>query len=232
MSTLYIRCLLFVAISLLGGVESYSYARDFTRLEVPGGCGLLLNHFGPYDYRDPNRKDELYLVEKAHFDVEVFRLLNAGRDGRTAPPGGGIDYTLRAFPNHHRALDALSRLVAKEGNLKPRNMTWSSECYFKRAMMFTPDDGAIYHIYGNYLYRRGKAEEAIAAYMKAIDLVPGYVEVHYNLGLLLFKQKRYKESRLHALKAYESGYPLSALKDKLQSIGCWDRNNLNTDKCK
>jgi len=215
-------------------MNNFTLARDLTRLEVPGGCGLLLNHFGPYDYRDPSRKDEIYLVEKAHFDLEVFRLENAGRDGRNAPPGGGIDYTLRAFPNHHRALDALSRLVIKEKNLKPQNMTWPSECYFKRAIIFAPDDGVVYHIYGNYLYRIGKIEEAITAYKKAIALIPDYAEAHYNLGLILYKQKRYAESQVHAKKAYSLNYPLAALKEKLKSVGCWESGNniLNEAKCR
>lgn len=45
----------------------------------------------------------------------------------------------------------------------------------------------------------GKYEEAHHAILKVLEIKPDYHQVYYNLGLILEKQKRYKE----ALDAYE-----------------------------
>jgi exosortase A-associated hydrolase 1 len=61
-------------------------------------CGSLANAFGPYDYRT-DRGQPLNLVESAHFTTE-----SGAVDSRYHRPiGVELDYTLRAFPNHHRA---------------------------------------------------------------------------------------------------------------------------------
>lgn len=73
--------------------------------QVPG-CGSLQNAFGPFDYRDPEARGEpLRLVESAHFTPSVESLVK-GNSGTVA---GDLDYTLRAFPNHHRALYSVAQ---------------------------------------------------------------------------------------------------------------------------
>ena len=77
---------------------------------LPPGCGQLGNAYGPFDYR--THKKELEIVEGEHFTPEVERLERGNRSG--VNPGGDIDYTLRASPNHHRALKAMMDLSRKE----------------------------------------------------------------------------------------------------------------------
>lgn len=86
-----------------------SFAQDL------GICGSLNNSFGPFDYRyKTSVKTELgdahSMVEGAHFTPQIEQLIR----GKTAvEPGPDIDYTLRAFPNHHRALLSMSRLALR-----------------------------------------------------------------------------------------------------------------------
>ncbi|MBK9029627.1 MAG: tetratricopeptide repeat protein [Propionivibrio sp.] len=44
--------------------------------------------------------------------------------------------------------------------------------------------------------------------------------LQYNLGLLFFKLKDYKESLKHAQKAYQLGFPLSGLRE-VEAAGKW-----------
>ena len=98
----------------------------------PVACGELANAFGPFDYRSASEEDRR-LVNGAHFTEQVETL----KSGKTTNwPGGDIDYTLRAFPNHPRALLAMMNLSFKEKRLKPNSAHWPVECYFDRAERF------------------------------------------------------------------------------------------------
>src|SRR5678816_4417104 len=66
----------------------------------PSACGPLANAYGPFDYRTDRTGTTLSIVEDNHFTPAVEQLIS----GITSSVGGEIDYTLRAFPNHHRAL--------------------------------------------------------------------------------------------------------------------------------
>ena len=102
-------------------------------------CGELKNPFGPFDYRiaTPEDKD---VVERRHFTSRVEHLVQ----GQTVThPGGDIEYTLRAFPNHPRALFAMVRLGEKENRDKPIGSPYTISCWFDRAIRFTPNDGAV-----------------------------------------------------------------------------------------
>src|SRR3990170_454495 len=59
----------------------------------------------PPDYRFERGK--LAVVEKRHFTPKVERLISGESNSK---PGPDIGYTLNKFPNHHRALLALSKL--------------------------------------------------------------------------------------------------------------------------
>src|SRR5882672_10328606 len=65
------------------------------------GCGALPNAYGPFDYRIEH--DKLAIVEAYHFTSQVELLIR----GQSGALGADLDYTLRAAPNHHRALVAM-----------------------------------------------------------------------------------------------------------------------------
>jgi Flp pilus assembly protein TadD len=179
-------------------------------------CGDLKNHFGPYDYR--RDKAQLVPVEHNHFDAEVENLVR----GKNSTLVGDIQYTLHAFPNHHRALRSVARLVGRfPGREKVPGMAYSVPCYFDRAIRFSPDDGAVRMIYAFYLAKNGKPSEAVTQLKEAEKLVGDNANLHYNLGLAYVDLKDYDNALAHAHRAYQLGFPLPGLKNKLERAGKW-----------
>jgi tetratricopeptide (TPR) repeat protein len=179
-------------------------------------CGSLENGYGPFDYR--TRKDKLPIVERHHFNSNVEMLVR----GITGSVGGDIDYTLRAFPNHHRALASMANLALRRKTERPRGAQYTVPCYFERAIRFARDDGNVRMIYGTYLLRKGDANGAREQMELASKLVGENANLHYNLGLVYFDLKEYELARSHAKRAYDMGFPLPGLREKLQRAKQWD----------
>lgn len=184
--------------------------------EVPG-CGNLANAYGPYDYTDPDDiLNRLPIVERAHFTNSVETLAK----GHTGTVMGDLDYTLRAFPNHHRALMSLIYYRLRHPWL-PGQPYKSAECYFQRALAFKPDDGNVYMIYGIYQYKRGKYTEAEKLYRKALEIMPENADLLNNIALLYLKRSKYALAKKYAQHAYNNGFPLHGVEKKLRQIGEW-----------
>jgi tetratricopeptide (TPR) repeat protein len=180
-------------------------------------CGTLRNTYGPYDYRSATAR-QIQLVEDYHFTPEV-EMLKHGKSGLTI--GGDLDYTLRAMPNHHRALVAMMNLGFKIKKSPPPGAQWPVECYFDRAIRFRPDDGAVRTIYGIYMFRHGRTADAIAQFETATTLGDDSGSLHYNAGLAYFELGDYDNAVAHAKKAAELGFALPGLRDKLTKAGKW-----------
>jgi tetratricopeptide (TPR) repeat protein len=157
------------------------------------------------------------VVESTHF-TEGIRTL---RSTRGASFIDNIDYTLRAFPNHHKALRTLIALDAdkKKWRGRQRQEFPPPECYFQRAIRFKPQDSTVRALFGIYLHKKGHLREAVDQYQGALARRPNHPEIHYNLGLALVDLKRYEEALGHAEEAYSRGYPLPGLNDKLRRAG-------------
>lgn len=183
--------------------------------ELPLQCGTLRNHYGPFDYRTD--KSKLPIVEGAHFDAGI-ESLTRGKSGHL---GGDLDYTLRAFPNHHRALLAMMRLAERDKVAKPLGARYTDECYFLRAEYFRPDDGMVKMLAGIFLMKKGRNSEAIERLEAAKKLDPRDANLQYNLGLAYFRLGRYDESLEHAHRAYAMGFALPGLKGMLAKAGKW-----------
>lgn len=178
-------------------------------------CGRLENSFGPFDYRTFKERD---VVEKFHFTPRVENL----RGGQTSStPSGDLSYTLRAMPNHHRALIAMMRLGEKEKTPKPQDSPYSIACWFERAEAFQPGDAIVKGLYGVYLVRADKPREGAAKLQEARGMAGNNANIHYNLGLALIDLNRYDEALESAHKAYALGFPLPGLRDKLKRAGKW-----------
>lgn len=177
------------------------------------GCGSLENAFGPFDYRDPDARGQpLHLVESAHFtrDVETLR-----RGKSSANVIDDLNYTLRAFPNHTRALNSLAAYAIQGGKISRDSSIPTADCYFQRAVQFRPDDYVVRMIYGGYLARLKQADAARVQYEEALRLAPESVEVNYNAGLFFVSQGDLVRARQLAAVAYDGGYPLPGLKKKI-----------------
>lgn len=183
------------------------------------GCGDLREGFGPHDYTNPaDRGQPLKLVESGHFTPQVEALIR----GENGPLGVDIDYTLRAFPNHHRALQAMMLLSQRQKKATPLGARYSIECYFDRALRFKHDDPTVLMLHGMFLNTQGKLDDAIAETEKANQLLPNDANINYNLGLLYFDKKNFAKSKEHARVAYDLNFPLPGLKKKLIKAGQWE----------
>jgi tetratricopeptide (TPR) repeat protein len=187
--------------------------------QAAGNCGTLssLGQFGPYDYRT-ERGNAFQLVQGAHFTPEVEALIR-GKSART--PGPDIDYTLRAFPNHHRALLAMVRLGELEKTDKPNGSHYNIDCWFQRALLFRPDDSIVRMVYASYLSKNDRLPEASSQLEIATSYAKDNPFTHYNIGLHYFDLKNYDKALVQAHKAIELGFTQTALRDKLQSVGKW-----------
>lgn len=181
------------------------------------GCGDLMNGFGPYDYRSATEAQRS-LVESAHFTPQVESLASGESQARAA---GDIDYTLRAFPNHPRALLAMVKVAEREKTDKPVGSRYTVECWFDRAIRFQPQDGRVRMLFGFYLIRRGKPDEAVKQLEEARALSGEDANVHYNLGLAYAELNLYDKALAHAHEAYRLGFPLPGLRKKLERAGAW-----------
>ncbi len=187
-----------------------SSAQDLT------ACGPLQNAYGPYDYRTAGAYEK-QLVEGAHFTRNVETL----QRGNSGPLGAEIDYTLRAFPNHPRALMAMMKLGERDKTERPRGARYSVACYFERAVRFQPDDPTARLLRGIYLVEKKQRAAALPDLEFAREHAGDDANVHYNLGLTYFDLQEYDKALDHAKKAYALGFPLQGLKNKLKGAKKW-----------
>jgi tetratricopeptide (TPR) repeat protein len=207
LATFVVSC----AILLMAPLASIAQQRQYLACDLE-----LRNSFGPFDYRTA-AEEHRRIVEDNHFTSQVENLTR----GITGSLGGDIDYTLRAFPNHPRALLAMANLGRREGREKPVGSRHSVDCWFQRALAFQPEDPFVRTAYGVELLRSGRPDASIEQLKVAEKLRGNDANVSYNLGLAYFDLKDYNSSLEHARRAYELGFPLPGLKNKLQRIGKW-----------
>jgi tetratricopeptide (TPR) repeat protein len=196
-------------------------------LHAPGAlaqadCGSLENGYGPYDVRTATHS-QIDIVEKNHFNSDVQQL----RAGMTSTLGGDLSYTLRALPNHPRALWTMVRLSQKEGTDRPRGSKYTIACWFVRATQFAPDDGEVRLLYGLWLASKGQK----AAAKQQLDAARTLIEeterlktdpnMWYNLGLGYFDVGNYDDAVVFAKRARELGFPLQGLENKLRRVNKW-----------
>ncbi|NNM82144.1 MAG: hypothetical protein HKL98_06040 [Burkholderiales bacterium] len=174
--------------------------------------------YGPFDYTDPVAvAQNLPIVEKYHFQPQVEELIR----GESGSVIGDLDYVLRSFPNHHRALRSLTRLAMRAHSDRPDHAHFTVDCYFRRALGFAPQDPIVHLLYGNYLYDGGSAKLALDQFLQAEKLAPSNPNVLYNAGLMYFNLKEYDQALSYAKRAYAAGFPLQGLKLKLKKAGKW-----------
>jgi tetratricopeptide (TPR) repeat protein len=196
----------FLVLALASGGQAFAQA-----------CGAIENSFGPFDYRS-ERGNNLRLVEGAHFTAAVESLI---RGTTSVSPAGDLDYTLRAFPNHHRALLSVVKYGERNKSPQPRDLRYSVECYFDRALRFRPDDVIVRMIFATYLANNQRTPEAMQQLAQATNLAKDNPFTHYNIGLIYLDMKVYDKALEQAHVAYGMGFTQPALKDGLVAAGKW-----------
>ncbi|MBX3644794.1 MAG: ABC transporter permease [Rubrivivax sp.] len=178
-------------------------------------CGSLQTHYGPFDYRTD--RDKLPVVERRHFTPAIEGLMNHQVD-----VAGNLSYTLQAFPNHHRALLALSRFGIREKSTRPgRMLPYTIDCFFDRAMRFRPDDVIVRVLFAQYLSGTARKDLALQELDQAVVYAGDNAWSQYNIGLAYFELGQYDKARAQATKASELGFDRTELKDMLTAKGQW-----------
>lgn len=186
---------------------------------VHAACDLTLTdntYRGGLDYVDPSAevRSRIATVESFHFTADV----EAIRKGSTGPLPKDIEYTLRHVPNHYRALAAYAQWELREPRQavsRPR----TAECYFQRAIVFRPEDPQLHMLFGVFLHRAGRLDDARKEYGRAEELGLESAELFYNRGLLEFDAGNFEVARKYAAQAYGLGFPFPALRKKLEAKG-------------
>ncbi len=178
---------------------------------------------GPYDYTMHRNSPDLHLVERFHFTPNIEHLIS-GNSGRLPAE---LDYTLRASPNHHKALLSIIRYQLKlNNNIRSKAISGPLltpvECYFQRAIKFRTKDAAIISLYAHYLKKIKQLKKSSDFFEKALRIDPNNSKIHYSYSLLLIKLKQYDKAVIHAKKAYELGNPPQSLKNKLNKLNKWN----------
>ena len=189
------------------------------------GCGELANAYGPHDYRSDRDKDvafmahdkKLSLVEHAHFTPRIEALIR----GESGPLGVELDYTLRAFPNHHRALVSVMRWGERANSPQPPMLPRPVECYFERALRFQPDDTVARLLYVTFLNNKKRKSDALAQIEKTRFYAGDNAFTHYNIALILLDLCEPDQALVHAHRAIALGLERTELKDKLVALGRW-----------
>lgn len=184
--------------------------------QVTSSCGSLANHYGPFDYRTAN-KQQKSIVENAHFTPSIENLIK----DHDNPFANDISYTLRVFPNHHRALITMQRLADRENTDKPDKAQWSMACYYERAIRYQPDDTLVRMLFAVYLHKRSQPEQATHQLNEVIRLADDNPFTHFNAGLIFFDMKNFDRALIQAHRAAELGFTRTELKDRLVAVGKW-----------
>jgi tetratricopeptide (TPR) repeat protein len=210
-----------MTLKLCANMLVFSVVVSLSPLQAKGGeldCGNpFRNHFGPFDYRTATAENR-QLVERVHFTPKV-ELLRGGENWMN--PSQDLGYTLGVFPNHHRALMSLINYAKKTKSEHPDGMKVSVACRFDRAERFAPNDAMVKSLYGVYLMQKGLNEDARKKLEEALELAGDSANIHYNLGLAYFDLKDYDKSLASAHKAYQLGFQLPGLRNKLEKAGKW-----------
>ncbi len=199
---------------LLGLSVSAIAAPDLSRCE-PLDPKMLNGDKTGMTYRDVNDPASVVVigtVETNHFTPQVEQLIK----GQTAPLPRDIAFVLRQIPNHYRALAAMARWQLANGlPIDPDSNVWTVDCYFVRAITFRPNDSTVHLLYGTYLQRAKRFDEALAQYETAQKLGNESPDLYYNWGLLELDLNNLTKAKQYSDKVYQMGYPLPGLKEKL-----------------
>ena len=189
--------------------------RPKTPEELECGTMVVAKRVEPMDYRTDRKL--LATVEGGHFQQQVEDLIQPMFNSF----GADLDYTLHAYPNHHRALLTLIRLGEREKTDQPKDSRYTIDCYLRRAIRWRSDDLIARMIYAQYLIKKSRLPDAKAQLDYAATQAGDTPFTHYNRGLSYFDMKAYDLALEQAHLAASLGMENEGLKNKLVGVGQW-----------
>ena len=180
-------------------------------------CGSLENAYGPFDYRVHKGKPAINIVDKYHFTPLVENLIKPMFQHFSAD----FDYTLRAVPNHHRALISMLRWTEKQKNPQPPGAQYSVDCYFDRALRFAPDDVIVRMVFAEHLIHTDRKPLALEQLDYVASKADDNAFTHFNVGMLYVQLPDYAKALHAAHSAQALGLKKPELRSKLSAAGKW-----------
>ncbi len=215
LSAWILRCLLVLA-CCSGALSAHAQlARPQTAEEFECGTMVVAKRVAPMDYRTDRKL--LAVVEGGHFQQNVEDLIHPMFNSF----GADLDYTLHAYPNHHRALLTLIRLGERERTDQPKDSRYTIDCYLRRAIRWRSDDLIARMIYAQYLIKKDRLQDARAQLTYVGTQAGDNPFTHFNMGLIYFDMKAYDQALEQAHLAASLGMEKETLKNKLIEVGQW-----------
>ena len=195
-------------------------------------CGPIAGpHVGPWDYRadhyvaergdQSSHEHKRGMVEGAHFTQRVELLIGGKSAAGIGAAGQDLNYTLHAFPNHHRALMSVMKYGEKVKSDRPDGLKYTVECYFERAVRFKANDTIVKMLYATYLIKHNRVPEAVSQLERATVMAKDAAFTHYNIGLVYFDMKNYGRAQAQAHQAMALGFERTELRDLLKGVNQW-----------
>lgn len=172
---------------------------------------VYANYGEPFNYYLPAPSNILENVEKYHLSQGIDKF----KQGKYEYAWSEFAFMLHYFPNHPKALKLIGELSIQMENPS------RAERYYETALRLFPDESETHAVYGIFLHRLEKYTQATEAYQRAIALNDKAVDYHYNLGLAYYALNDFEKAHAQATIAYNKGYPLPGLKDKLKQANAW-----------
>lgn len=182
-------------------------------------CGDLKAGYGPFDYRR-HRGETLDIVERVHFTGRI-EALSLGTSATRDSLGSDIAYTLRSFPNHHRALIAMTKWGDRHRTQQPPGSEYTVQCWYERAARFAPDDTVVRALYAQFLAKNNARDQALQQLAVAREHAKDNPFSHYNLGLVYFELKEFDLALKQAHAARKLGFPREELAEMLKRENRW-----------
>ena len=204
-----------LAVSIVGALVSIEALAQQSDENHPCGPIAVPRHYGPYDYR--TERARLVIVDTAHFNARVEALIS----GQTGPLEGDLNYTLKASPNHHRALLSLLRYSARPKNKEAAGFEWPIECYFERALRFRKDDVVARMIYAQFLGQNKRTPEAIVQLNAALVIGAENAFTQFNAGMIFFDLGEFDRALSLAHRTKAMGLMKPELENRLKQASRW-----------
>lgn len=193
---------------------------DGPALAQPSDCDL--SSANTHDYRAAamglGAAPYLRAAEKAHLTPQVLNLIHGQT---TTYPGGDLEYVLLRFPNHPRALVAMTRLFERTPTRRPQTVSMDIECFYARALQFFADDTVVRTMFADYLARQGQQPRALQQLAFATKYAGDNPMSHYNIGLVYLQMKEFDLALSQAHRAAALGDDRDGLKRALVQAGKW-----------